>query len=474
MGSRRALVIPLSLVSLSLAPAALAQKSKRPPAKEPSALEQELERGPTVSLSLAEVVRLALEHSPDLATAAAAARGAEARYSKAKGARGPGLSVTGNINQFTEPLLICLAGPGACKSEGGDIDDAVIHDATTLTATAILSVPLTSQFSLGKQARAESYEVESAELAREVTKREVAWQAQQGYIQLLKARALKDAAAASVELAEAQLEKVKRYVQAGSLAKNDLLKAELSLSQSEQTLILAEAGVLIAEGALAVAAGLPPETHIQPTDSYSKDLPGIPVSLAEATKAARENRPELDQAQAQLKKSEALKDASKSYYFPAVNAVAVGTFTDGITFQDGPQAFAGLTASWSIFDWGVVRSQVAITDAEVGQSEGRKEKVEMVVVLDVRSRYLNLLGTQASLAVAEKAIESARENLRTTETRFEGRSATTTDLLDAQVLLTRAQVAEITARYDFYISLAGLHKAMGEPISDRYLASADR
>jgi outer membrane protein len=134
--------------------------------------------------------------------------------------------------------------------------------------------------------------------------------------------------------------------------------------------------------------------------------------------------------------------------------------------------FAGVNLSWTVWDWGLVRDQVAQAESQASQLAGQKEKVALGVTLDVRSRYLTLLGAQASLDVAKKSIESAKENLRITETRFEAKAATTTDLLDAQVLLTRAAVSEISARYDYYIALAGLRKAMGEPVTDRYTAAA--
>src|SRR5262249_16591736 len=126
----------------------------------------------------------------------------------------------------------------------------------------------------------------------------------------------------------------------------------------------------------------------------------------------------------------------------------------------------------TVWDWGLVRDQVAAASAAVDQAQSASEKLKLGVTLDVRSRYLTLLGAQASLEVAQKSIESAKENLRITETRFEAKAATTTDLLDAQTLLTRAPVSEITARYDYYIALAGLKKAMGEPLEDHYTAAA--
>lgn len=430
-----------------------------------------LRSGASQPLSLAEAVTLALENSPDLDLAVASTKLAEAQYQQTKVSRYPILALSGNINQFPADIVVCLAGDIDPCPPGAEI---TVQESTTIGASAAVQVPLTGQYGLSKRLSAGRYAVEAAEIGREVAKREVVWQVEQAYLQLLKARAIKEASDASVELAAAQVEKVKRYVDVGALGRNDLLQAELGLAQAQQGQIQAEAGVILAEGVLALTVGLPPGTRIEPTEDYPKEVPAIPISLEEASKGALTNRPELIQIDSQLSMSKALKQASQSAYLPQVNLSGIAQYNSGSTFAAEVQFFAGLNVSWTIWDWGLIRSQVVQADASVAQATAQKEKLEQGVTLDVRSRYLTLLGAQASLEVSKKAIESAEENLRITSTRFEAKAATTTDLLDAQVLLTRAVVQEISARYDYYIALAGLKKAMGEPLTDRYIAKAAR
>jgi len=58
-------------------------------------------------------------------------------------------------------------------------------------------------------------------------------------------------------------------------------------------------------------------------------------------------------------------------------------------------------------------------------------------------------------------IEQANENFRITQERFKERVATSTDVLDAQTLLTRAKAQYANSLGDFNISYANLDRAMG-------------
>lgn len=439
-------------------------------------LAEEMRSGEARSLTMAEAVRLALENAPDLKVAAAQAAGAQARYEQAKDSRYPTLSVSGNITQYTSDQTVCFAPDGVtCESDGGPVPDTVIRDATTYGWSASVALPLTAQITtFNHLVDAGRYEIEMTEVGRELAKREVAWQTEQAYLQLLKAQALQDTATASVELAQAQVDRVKRYVEAGVLAKNDLLRAELGLAQAQQVEIQAQTGVLLSEGALAVSVGLPAGTRITPTERYDSTVPPIPVTLEEAVKSALSRRPELDQVDAQIRMTGANKDVAKAAYYPQIALVGNAQETLGASLQAGVFVFAGLNASWTAWDWGVTRDKVAAAEAGLAQAQATREKLELGLITDVRSRYLSLLGVQAVIEVNAKSVESAQENLRITTTRFEAKAATTTDLLDAQVQLTRAQIQEVASRYDYYIALAGLKKAMGEPITDRYVAAATR
>jgi outer membrane protein len=468
--------------SLLSAPVVLAQSTSLPAAPKEgvlSDLSMQAQSGKFKDLSLAEAVRLALENAPDLQVAAAQAAGAQARYEQVKDSKRPTLAVGVSSNLYTNKQTICFADEAAappanaCESDGGVVPDLTTRGFVTYGAQANVSYPITAQFtSIKNREEASRYEIDGIEISREVSKREIVWQAEQSYIQLLKVMKAKEAASEGVKLAQAQVDRVKKFYDVGALAKNDLLRAELSLAQAQQVEISAQTGVLLAEGMLVTMLGFSADTHLVPTETYSETAPAVSVSLEGAIKAALEKRPEIDQIESQIGMTIAMKEASKSVLYPQVGVTASAQYSGGSAFQEGFDVFATVSANWVILDWGVAKQQVTAAEATVSQIKASQEKLTQGIILDVRSRYFAALSAKASLDLSEKSIESAEENQRITTARFDAKTATTTDLLDAQVLLTRAKISVVTARYDYYIALAGLKKSMGEAVTDRYFAQA--
>ena len=64
------------------------------------------------------------------------------------------------------------------------------------------------------------------------------------------------------------------------------------------------------------------------------------------------------------------------------------------------------------------------------------------------------------------AIEQAKENFRINQERFKEQVATTTDVLDAQTLLSHTLTNYFNALYNFKIAKATLYRAMGQEVME--------
>jgi outer membrane protein TolC len=69
------------------------------------------------------------------------------------------------------------------------------------------------------------------------------------------------------------------------------------------------------------------------------------------------------------------------------------------------------------------------------------------------------------LDVARKAIEQAEENYRITANQFQQQVATSTDLLDARVFLTRARSEYNNAFYDLQKAVAEIERVTESDLS---------
>jgi outer membrane protein TolC len=80
---------------------------------------------------------------------------------------------------------------------------------------------------------------------------------------------------------------------------------------------------------------------------------------------------------------------------------------------------------------------------------------------EVKAAYLMVRESEKQVFVAQKAIEQAEENFRLNTERYKEQVGTSTDVLDAQTLLTKTKSDYVNALGDYYINQARLERAMG-------------
>jgi len=94
---------------------------------------------------------------------------------------------------------------------------------------------------------------------------------------------------------------------------------------------------------------------------------------------------------------------------------------------------------------------------------GKKEILDNIQK-EVKKAYLRTTEAEKAIITVEKAIEQAKENFRINEERFKEQMATSTDVLDAQTLLSRTITNYYNALYAFQLAKATLYRAMGQEI----------
>jgi outer membrane protein TolC len=89
-------------------------------------------------------------------------------------------------------------------------------------------------------------------------------------------------------------------------------------------------------------------------------------------------------------------------------------------------------------------------------------KLQDEIALEVKAAHLFVAEAEKRKAVAEVAVARAEENLRIQNDRYKEGLAISTEVLDAQTLLTRAKVDRQNAAYDLHESRYRLLAARGE------------
>lgn len=298
---------------------------------------------------------------------------------------------------------------------------------------------------------------------------DVVLSARQAYIELLRAGKNLETAKESVTLLERQRHDAEAFYQAGITAKNEFLKVEVELASARQELLRAESAVTIARRSLERAIGVP-----LPGDAVPLEVDaGGPLSLDEEALSKRmtANRSEIRFLESQRKAREFTRKSIRGGYLPSLDlSVSHSRFGETFAFEGLPEPLFSsdtvgkVEATWSLFDGFRKHNDILAEEAEIRALSERLRDTRESLSLQLSTAVEEYRVAAGKITLADKAVEQAEENYRITENQFRERVATTTDLLDARVFLTRARNDRNNARYDLALAAAVLERVVEGPI----------
>ncbi|MCF6290660.1 MAG: TolC family protein [Desulfobacterales bacterium] len=285
------------------------------------------------------------------------------------------------------------------------------------------------------------------------------------YFGVLKSDKLVEVARQAIARLESHCRDSQAFFDAGLIPKNDLLTSEVLLAQGRQDLRQAENRAAMARADLNLLMGNEVRFPVALADVLRH--PDRRVVWEDVLKQALAMRPEIKEGElihAQADKNVILARAS---YLPSLSLAATylkqGDTPGAVSYPLGPSEVkqAQATLEWRFFAWGQSDDKVAEARFQTMQAQEALARIKDRVTLELREAFLGLEQARANIAVTAKAVQQAEENFRINESRYQAQLNTSTDVLDAQTLLTRARTNNYNALYEFNIALSRLDWATG-------------
>lgn len=382
-------------------------------------------------LSMADAIRLAFEHDPQLQASLARVRAAAAQAQQARLLPNPLLSVV-----FRWP-------------EGGG--DAIIEAGLAADLVAILKIPRATS-AADNQLRAASQDalVVALDLLAEVQERYVSARSFDAQLGILRER--REIIHRLVELARAR-------VQAGESSVLDVVTLEAELISIDAQLIDATAEQRQQRLQLARLIGEPSGTvewQLPPWDS-----PGPPeLSDPEWIQAGLENRPE---AQARRWELAARGDDVSLAGLSLLDGAEIGVAAErDPDWSVGP----GLAVPLPIFDWGQARRDKA--RAELVEARHELVRVQRQIVQEIRAALTARAASQQALRkVRDELVPTQQRRTEQAEAQYKAGFADITATFLAQQDLLAAQLSLIDLEQKAAQSAIRLERAAGTPNSPR-------
>jgi outer membrane protein TolC len=260
---------------------------------------------------------------------------------------------------------------------------------------------------------------------------------------------------------EEHLTRSKKLEEGGQISKAERLRAEVALAEAENALEDSYRDQTLAR--LALASLLHTDTNI--TAITPVMAPEQTYGMEEFKQLAMDRHPGLRQLRTERKRSQDAVSAARADYFPTVALFAYKElYTRDLTLLE-PDWAVGAKMQWDLFKGGETRSKVSNAKALDRSLSSMEEQTMDNIGLLVEKRWREMEHAKSRLESLKKTRELAEEAHRSQTLAYEAGLATGLDVVDAELALSRLQVADLKAHYDAVVAWLGLLEASGEVVN---------
>lgn len=414
---------------------------------------------PLKTYTLAELVDLAESHNPETRVAWERARAQAAAWGIARSELYPTLAAAALAGVTRSEVYLATA---FFRQTAGDFQVALNLNYTLFDFGA----------RAGRIAAARA-EALAANFSFNDTHRQVIFQVQQAYYQLLNAVGQEDAARANLANAQAVQQAAEERLKNGLATLPDVLEARSATAQAEYELQSVLGTEQIAAGNLATALGATATSaiHVQPLKELS-----IPDAVDESVDAtidrALAQRPDLMQQVAELRAANARVKEARAAYYPSLSLAASPTaqalygsqqqFPWGQTA--GLEGGLAFNLNWTVFDGGARKNRLAQAQANAHATEAQIQASRDQIANQVWAAYSNLHTALRQRQAATALLEAASRSYDAALESYNYGLRNFLDVTAAQRTLAQARSTDVFARTQVLTSLADLAFRAGDSI----------
>jgi outer membrane protein len=299
------------------------------------------------------------------------------------------------------------------------------------------------------------------------TVQDVLFLVETAYYNLLKAEDMKKSAEQHEITLKAHLADMEQLYQKGRVAFIDILKVRVQLSRAGEDVVKTNNDVAVAKVQLNLVLNRPLEQVLEVIPLGNPQA--VPISVQDAEKEAKSKNNALNSARTKKITAELQRRIVEADYYPSI------TLTGGYYTQNkqpsspDEQLSVMLSMDWSLWHWGETHHKVDAARAYERQIEYAVSSLESQIAANVKDDFYQIDQADKRIDVAKDALVQAEENLRITQVGFSNGRKTSTDVLDAEDLLSKSQSDYLQAFYDAHAARSHLRYVMGAMESEGFL-----
>ncbi len=406
---------------------------------------------------LQSLVEQALANNRDLRVAAANIAAARAQYRVQRAQRFPEVTTGAGVTESH----------GSSGSANGGAAAGGASAGTRTSYSADVSVTSFELDLFGRVAsltRAEQNRWFATEAAARATRLTLVGDIAEAWLTYASDASLLKIAQDTAASAERSVRLTRARLQGGIAPRTDLAQAEQTLASAQSDVAAQTTALAQDVNALRLLVGTEIDTALLP-GSIDEAAPTIAELPAGVDSGVLLRRPDVVQAEYTLHAANAEIGAARAALFPRISLTGLlglaSNALTGLFSGDGFRWSAGANASYSIFNAGAGRANVALSQAQRDAALASYERAIQTAFREVADALARRGTIDAQLRADTTNLAAAADSYRLSEARYRGGIDTFLASLVAQRSLYAAQRAMVTARLTQANNLVTLYRTLG-------------
>ena len=418
-------------------------------------------------LGLSELIRMAIEKSPEIRTIQSEIAGARSDLAQAEAAYYPQfdtMALTGPVNNARQPMVAGtrIVDPSPDFSIGvfGRVD-------------MVLTQPLYTFGKISNRREAAEKGVAAREAVLPQKKNDIALRIKELYYGFVLSRAGIAAAREAAGFFDEARQRMDRLLKLGSpnVQDSDLYRIDAYRADTVRALAMAEEGMKTTYFALKAMVLLPQGVDFDPADEMLTVNAQALGDLPDYIRKALSGRPEFKQLEHALQAQQFSVEGATSDKYPSFFAALAGSFA-GAPGRDSfhnpyipdefNHAYGGIVGGmrWH-FDFGILSARVEKEKAGYDKLLHTKATAELGIPIEVTQRYHEVKQWRAAIDAYDQAVSSSRKWIVSSLANFDMGVGTADDLLRSIERYGQSRGKYLEALFSYNMSLARLEYSMG-------------
>ena len=300
-----------------------------------------------------------------------------------------------------------------------------------------------------------------AQLNENLTATEVILETDQAYALMVKAQEMNKVAESYHAVLQELMKNVQSAYKHGLKSKNDMLKVQVKLNESELSIRKAENALRLANMNLCHLIGKPLTETLQISDDFPVIEQAFETQINDITA-----RPEYSLLNKQVDMAKQQIKLSRSELLPQVGIRGSYDYIHGLkvneqTLFDKGNFSVMMNVTIPLFHFGERINKVRASKAQLEQVRMEQADLNEKMYLELTQAANNLDEAKLQTALADRSLEQADENRRISKGEYEAGLEPLSDHLEAQALWQQAYETKVDAHFQLYLSYVKYLKAAG-------------